>query len=72
MKGGFHGTHGTSPGSATGGAGSGGGEERWGGVGVGVGVRRGGVGWGGEVRWYIREDNTVLQDLYSIGAVRSF
>ena len=68
MKGGFHGTHGTSPGSATGGAGSGGGEERWGGV----GVRRGGVGWGGEVRWYIREDNTVLQDLYSIGAVRSF
>ena len=53
-----------------------------------VGVRRGGVGWvggeerwgggeerwggGGEVRWYIREDNTVLQDLYSIGAVRSF
>jgi len=50
---------------------------RRGGLGVrrgGVGVRRGGVGWGGggEVRWYIMEDNTVLQDLYSIGAVRSF
>jgi len=66
------------------GARSGGGEERWGGVGVrrgwGEGEERwgggeerwGGVEWGGEVRWYIREDNTVLQDLYSIGAVRSF
>ena len=28
--------------------------------------------WGGEVWWYIRKDNTVLQDLYSIGAVCSF
>ena len=53
------------------GAGSGGGEERWGGVGWGWGEERwGGVGWGDEVAH--QEDNTVLQDLYSIGVVRSF
>ena len=39
-------------------------------VGAGSGVRRGGVGWGGEV--VHQGGNTVLQDLYSIGAVHSF